>query len=64
MRVKSLRWCLTLHDPMDCSLPRSSVHRILLAKGLEWVSMSSSRGSSPPGDQTPVSCVAGEFFTA
>ena len=28
--------CLTLHDPMDCSLPGSSVHGIFLARLLEW----------------------------
>ena len=31
--------CLTLSDPMDCSLPGSSVHRILQAKVLEWVAI-------------------------
>ena len=40
--------CLTLCDPMDCSPPRSSVHRILQARILEWVAiLSSSRGSNP-----------------
>jgi len=34
--AKSLQWCLTLHDPMDCSLPGSSVHGIFQARGLEW----------------------------
>ena len=29
--------CLTLSDPMDCSLPGSSVHRIFQARVLEWV---------------------------
>ena len=29
--------CLTLWDPMDCSLPGSSVHGILQARLLEWV---------------------------
>ena len=29
--------CLTLHDPLDCSLPGSSVHGIFQAKVLEWV---------------------------
>ena len=38
--------CLTLCDPMDCSLPGSSVHGILQARILEWVSMSSFKGSS------------------
>ena len=38
--------CLTLCDPMDCSLPASSVHEILWARILEWVAMPSSRASS------------------
>ena len=38
--------CLTLCDPMDCSLPCSSVHGILQARILEWVAMPFSRGSS------------------
>ena len=50
--------CPTLCDPMDCSLPGSSVHGILLARILEWVAMPSSRGSSQPRDQTGVSCIA------
>ena len=28
--------CLTLHNPMDCSLPGSSVHGIFQARVLEW----------------------------
>ena len=42
--------CLTLCDPMDCSLPGSSVHGILQARTLEWVAFSFSRGSSRPKD--------------
>ena len=42
--VKSLQLCTTLCDPMDCSLPGSSVHGILQAGILEWVAMPSSRG--------------------
>ena len=42
---------------------RSSVHGILQARILEWVAISSSRGSSQPRDQTQVSCIAGRFFT-
>ena len=38
--------CLTLCDPMDCSPPGSSVHGILQARIVEWVAISSSRGSS------------------
>ena len=40
MKVKSERevaqLCPTLHDPMDCSLPGSSVHGIFQASELEW----------------------------
>ena len=39
-------------DPMDCSLPGSSVHGILQARLLEWVAMPFSKGSSWPRDQT------------
>ena len=39
-------------DPMDCSLPGSSVYGILQARILEWVAMPSSRGSSSPRDGT------------
>ena len=38
--------CPTLCDHMDCSPPGSSVHGILQARILEWVAISSSRGSS------------------
>ena len=53
-RAKSLQSCLTLCDPMDCSPPDSSVHRILQARILEWVAKHSSRGSSRPWDRTRV----------
>ena len=36
---------------------------ILQARILEWVTMPSSRGSSQPGDQTQISCIASGFFT-
>ena len=36
---------------------------ILQTRILEWVAMTSSRGSSQPGDRTQVSCTAGGFFT-
>ena len=35
--IQLLQSCLTLCDPMDCSLPGSSVHGILQARILEWV---------------------------
>ena len=48
---------------MDCSLPGSSVHRILQARILEWVSTAFSGGSSWPRNQTWVSHALGRFFT-
>ena len=58
---------LTLCDLMGCSPPGSSVHRILQAGILEWVTVSSSRGSSWPRDQSIICFVfpalAGGFFT-
>ena len=54
--------CPTLCDPMDCSLLGSLVRRIFEARMLEWVSISSSTGSSRPRDGTQVSCIAGRFF--
>ena len=48
----------TLCDPMDCSPPGSSVHGIFQARILEWVAISSSRGSSRPRDQTRAACVS------
>ena len=50
-------------NPMDCSLPGSSVHGILQAKILEWLAISFSRGSSRPRDRTQVSCIVGRHFT-
>ena len=38
--------CPTLCDPMDCSLPGSSIHGIFQARVLEWVAISFTRGSS------------------
>ena len=52
-----------LCDPMDCSLPGTSVHWILQARILEWVAIPFFKGSSQPRDQTQVSCMADRFFT-
>ena len=53
----------TLCDPIDCSLPGSSVHGILQARILDWVAIPFSRGSFWLRDRTYVSCIAGRFFT-
>ena len=52
-KVKVTQSCLTLCDPMDCT-----VHGILLAKILEWVVFPFSRGSSQPRDRTQVSRIS------
>ena len=56
--IQSLQLYPTLCHPMDYSPLDSSVHGILQARILEWVSMPSSRGSSCPGDQTCISYVS------
>ena len=58
VHANSLQLCLTLCDPMDCSPPGFSIHRILQARILEWVAMLSSRGSSRPRNGTSVSYVS------
>ena len=55
--------CPTLCDPMDCSLPGSSVHGLFQARVLEGAAISFSRGCSQPRDQTQVSCIANKHFT-
>ena len=55
--------CLTLWDPMDCSLPGSSVHGIFQTRVLEWAAISFSRGFSQPRDRTWVSRIVDRHFT-
>ena len=55
--------CLILCDPMDCSLPGSSIHGIFQARILGWVAISFSRTSSQPRDSTQVSRIVGRHFT-
>ena len=50
--------CLTLCDPLDCSPPASSVHRIFQARILEWVVISYSKGSSQPSNQSCISSIS------
>ena len=63
VKVKVAQSCPTLCDPMDCSLPHSSVHGIFQARVLEWVAISFSRGSSRPRDRTQISGIVGRCFT-
>ena len=62
MKSEVTQSCTTLCDPMDCSPPGSSIHGILQARILEWVSISFSRGSSQPRDRTQVSRIGGRRF--
>ena len=60
VHAKLLQPCLTLCNPMDYNPPGSSVHGVLQARILEWVTV------PPPGDRTtflmsPAS--VGAFFT-
>ena len=59
VNVKVAQSCLTLCDPMDYT-----VHGILQARILEWVTFPFSRGSSQPRNQTQVFHIAGGFFTS
>ena len=56
------QWCLTVSDPVNWSLPGSSVRAILQARILEWVAVPFSRGSSPPRAWTLVSCITGRVL--
>ena len=61
VKVKSLS-PVQLCNPMDCSPPGSSIHRIFQARVLECVAISFSRGSSQLRDWTQVSCITGRHF--
>ena len=58
VHAKALQSCPIFCDPMDWSLPASSAHEILQPRLLECIAMLSSRGSSWPRNQTPVSYVS------
>ena len=65
--ARSLQLCSTLCNPIDCSLPGSSVHGTFQARVLEWVVIPSSRRSSQPRGLNP--CLlhllhSGGFFTS
>ena len=57
--VKVAQSCLTLYNPMDCT-----VHGIVQARILEWAAFPFSSGSSQTRDQTQVSCIADRVFTS
>ena len=68
--ICTVEYCVLSHsvmsdsrDPMDCSLPASSVHGILQVRILEWVAISFSRRSSWPRDWIQVSWIAGRVLT-
>ena len=52
VKVLVAQWCPTLCNPVDCSLPGSSVHGILQAGIPEWIAIPFSRGSSQPREAT------------
>ena len=55
--------CPTLWDPIDCSLPGSSVYGIFQAIVLKWIVIYFSRGSSRPRARTQVSHIVDRGFT-
>ena len=64
--TKSLQSCLTLCNPMDCSLPGSSVLVLLQTRILDWVALAFSRGSSWPRGWACISksvALTSGFFT-
>ena len=64
MGAKLLQSCLTIFDPMDCSMPGSSVHGISQAKIPEWMAIFFSPGELPhPGIKLTSPALAGGFFT-
>ena len=63
--AQSFQSCLALCHCLNYSLPGSSVNGILQARILDWADVPFSGGIfQKPRDQTPVSCIAGRFFTS
>ena len=72
MKVKSenkvAQSCLTLHDPMDCSLPGSSIRGIFQARVLEWGAIAFSKYvrqmlTNMKGEINSNTIIVGEFNT-
>ena len=61
MKVKSesevAQSCPTVSDPMDCSLPGSSIHRIFQARVLEWAAIAFSHCIVHGVAKSPLSCI-------
>ena len=55
--------CLTLCEPMDCSLPGSSIHGISQTRILEWLPFPSPGNLLDPGIEPMSPILAGRFFT-
>ena len=55
--------CLTLHDPIDCSLTGSSVHGDSPCNNTRGGYHALLQGSSYPRDRTHISCIASIFFS-
>ena len=62
LSAKSVWSCLSLCHPKGCSPPGSSVHGIFPARMLEWVAVSSSKGSSQPRGRALISCVGRQIL--
>ena len=62
-KIRGRESCPTLCNPMDCSLPGSSVHGILQVSSLDCVALPFSRGSPWPGVHTWAFRITGRFFT-
>ena len=64
-KSKLAQSCLTLCDPVDCSLPDSPVHGIFQTRVLEWVAIAFSNGVSwaYPNFQYYHSCVLGPLLS-
>ena len=61
-KIPQVKWVTLSHiwlfaAPWTVTLPGSSVHGIIPARMLQWVTISSSRGSSWPRDRTLISCI-------
>ena len=63
VKVLVTQSCQILCDPTDCSPPGSSIHGVLQARILEWVSIPFCRGSFQPRDWTRIACIAGRLYT-